>query len=79
MIGGDRDRSGDRGCARRGRRLRCGGVARSAKPSVRGVSTEVIWEHADGGEDVIEIAEAFDLSPGDVRWALAYELPLRTG
>jgi uncharacterized protein (DUF433 family) len=39
----------------------------------------VIWEHADGGEDVIEIAEAFDLSPGDVRWALAYELPLRTG
>jgi uncharacterized protein (DUF433 family) len=52
---------------------------RFGKPSVGGVSTEVIWEHADGGADEAEIAEAFDLTLGDVRWALAYELPLRAG
>lgn len=52
---------------------------RFGKPSVAGVSTEVIGEHADGGEDEHEIADAFDLTLADVRWALAYELPLRAG
>lgn len=52
---------------------------RFGKPAVGGVSTEVIWEHADGGEGEHEIADAFDLRLADVRWALAYELPLRAG
>ncbi len=50
---------------------------RFGKPAIRGISTEVVWEHAAGGEDEEEIAQAFDLSLADVRWALAYELPLR--
>lgn len=50
---------------------------RFGKPSVGGISTEVIWEHADGGEDEHEIATAFDLGLADVHRPLAYELPLR--
>jgi uncharacterized protein (DUF433 family) len=46
---------------------------RYGKPSVRGVSTEVLWEHADEGEAVEEIAEAFELTVADVRWAISYE------
>jgi uncharacterized protein (DUF433 family) len=46
---------------------------RFGRPSVGGVSTEVLWEHNDAGESVPEIADAFDLRPSDVRWALAYE------
>lgn len=43
-----------------------------------GISTDVIWEHDQSGEDVAEIAEAFDISAEDVRWALAYENSIRT-
>lgn len=50
---------------------------RFGRPAVHGVSTEVLWEHAEAGEDVAEMAGAFDLSPSDVRWALAYETSLR--
>jgi uncharacterized protein (DUF433 family) len=50
---------------------------RFGRPAVHGISTEVLWEHAEAGEDVDETAEAFDLSPSDVRWALAYETSLR--
>ncbi len=50
---------------------------RFGRPAVGGISTEVLWEHAEAGEDVEEMAEAFDLSPSDVRWALAYETSLR--
>lgn len=50
---------------------------RFGKPAIGGISTEVIWEHAAGGEDEHEIADAFDLDVSDVRWALAYEMPLR--
>jgi uncharacterized protein (DUF433 family) len=50
---------------------------RFGRPAVHGVSTEVLWEHAEAGEDVDEMAQAFDLSPSDVRWALAYETSLR--
>jgi len=50
---------------------------RFGRPAVHGVSTEVLWEHAEAGEDVDEMAEAFDLSPSDVRWALAYETSFR--
>ena len=50
---------------------------RFGKPAVSGISTEVIWEHADAGEGEDEIAEAFGLSRSDVRWALAYETARR--
>ena len=46
---------------------------RFGRPSVHGISTEVIWEHEDAGEGVEDIAAAFDLDTRDVRWALAYE------
>jgi uncharacterized protein (DUF433 family) len=46
---------------------------RFGKPSEGGVSTEVLWERTEGGEDQEELAEAFALSPAGVRWALAYE------
>lgn len=36
---------------------------RFGKPAIGGISTEVIWEHADAGADEVEIAETFDLSP----------------
>ena len=50
---------------------------RFGRPAVHGVSTEVLWEHAEAGEDVEEMAEDFDLSSSDVRWALAYETSLQ--
>lgn len=46
---------------------------RFGRPAVAGISTEVIWEHAEAGEDTQELAEAYNLSQADVRWALAYE------
>jgi uncharacterized protein (DUF433 family) len=50
---------------------------RFGKPAVAGISTEVVWEHVDSGEDEDEIAQAFDLSLSDVRWALSYEAARR--
>jgi uncharacterized protein (DUF433 family) len=50
---------------------------RFGRPAVAGVSTEVLWEHAEAHEDVRDIAEAFDLSVEAVRWALAYETSAR--
>jgi len=47
-------------------------------PSVDGISTDVIWEHDQAGEDIAEIAEVFEMSADDVRWALAYENSART-
>jgi uncharacterized protein (DUF433 family)/DNA-binding transcriptional MerR regulator len=46
---------------------------RFGRPFIRGVSTEVVWEHHDAGEDIDEIAEQFALERSDVNWALAYE------
>lgn len=46
---------------------------RFGQPSIGGISTDVIWEHDQAGEDVTEIADAFDLTDDDVRWALSYE------
>lgn len=46
---------------------------RFGRPSIGGISTEVLWERVEGGEDVGEVAEAFELTVRDVRWALAYE------
>ncbi len=50
---------------------------RFGKPMVGGVSTDVLWEHRDAGEDVDEIAETFEVSANDVYWALSYEDSLR--
>jgi uncharacterized protein (DUF433 family) len=50
---------------------------RFGKPSVAGISTEVIWEHSSVGEDEDEIALSFGLSLTDVRWALSYETARR--
>ena len=47
------------------------------RPAVGGISTEVIWEHSQDGEDDDEIAEVYGLMPRDVAWALAYEKPRR--
>ena len=50
---------------------------RFGKPSVRGISTEAIWEHVDGGEDESEVADDYGLTVGEARWALSYEVGRR--
>lgn len=50
---------------------------RFGRPAVGGISTEVIWEHSEDGEDGDEIAEVDDLAPRDVAWALADAKPRR--
>lgn len=50
---------------------------RFGRPSIAGVSTEVVWEHHEADEADEEIAAAFDLSPADVDWALPYERAAR--
>jgi uncharacterized protein (DUF433 family) len=57
--------------------VRMAPTVRFGKPAVRGISTEVLWEHIEAGEDVEEVAQAFELPGTDVRWALAYETSLR--
>lgn len=46
-------------------------------PSVGGIKTELIWEHLEADEDIVEVAGQFDLSPDEVRWAYAFETGLR--
>lgn len=50
---------------------------RFGRPAIQGVSTEALLEHEQAGESVEEIAEEFDVSPDQVRWALAYETSAR--
>lgn len=50
---------------------------RFGRPAIKGISTEVLWEHAEAGEDLGEVAEVFGLSVEAVRWALAYETTTR--
>ncbi|GAB3806497.1 DUF433 domain-containing protein [Micromonospora zhanjiangensis] len=50
---------------------------RFGKPSIKGVSTEVISEQHDAGEDTRTIAEMYALDVSDVSWALAYEFSVR--
>lgn len=50
---------------------------RFGKPTIKGVSTEVIREQEEAGADLGETAADFDLDVDDVRWALAYENSLR--
>jgi uncharacterized protein (DUF433 family) len=51
---------------------------RFGRPSVDGISTEVIWEQAEADASINELAETFDLEPRSIRWALAYENSART-
>lgn len=55
-----------------------GGPICYLQPAVRGISTEVLWEHEQVGETVSDIAADFALSDEDVLWALAYETSART-
>jgi uncharacterized protein (DUF433 family) len=50
---------------------------RAGRPSIKGISTEAVWEHEQAGETVSDIATDFDLAEEDVRWALAYETSAR--
>jgi uncharacterized protein (DUF433 family) len=50
---------------------------RGGRPSVAGISTEVLWENVRGGGDADEVARMFDISPEDVQWAVAYETSTR--
>ncbi len=50
---------------------------RFGRPAIGGISTEVIWEHSQAAENDAEIADAFDLTLEQVRWALAYETSAR--
>lgn len=46
---------------------------RFGRPAIKGISTQTIWEQDEGGVDVEEIAEVYQLEVADVRWALSYE------
>lgn len=46
---------------------------RFGRPSIKGISTETIWEQDEVGLEVDEIAEVYQLDVADVRWALSYE------
>lgn len=50
---------------------------RGGRPSVGGISTEVLWENTEAGADVDEVADMFNVTPDDVRWAMAYETSTR--
>jgi uncharacterized protein (DUF433 family)/transposase len=50
---------------------------RFGRPSVGGISTEVLCEHDISGSDPDEIAATFGLSPAQVAWALAFESTTR--
>ena len=46
---------------------------RFGRPSIKGISTEVLWEQAESGASLEEVADDFDLEVADVRWAVSYE------
>jgi uncharacterized protein (DUF433 family) len=53
-------------------------LVRFGRPSVSGVSTERLWELADAGETVDEIARGYDLPEEEIRAAVAYEEQFRS-
>ena len=53
--------------------VRISPAVRYGRPAVAGVSTEVLREHRDAGEDVAAIADGFGLSEADVLAAIAFE------
>lgn len=50
---------------------------RFGRPAVRGISTEVVWEHVETDESFDEVADEFELTADEVRWAYAYEVSAR--
>lgn len=46
---------------------------RFGRPSIGGISTEVLWEQISAGADVHEVATDFGLTVQDVLWAVSYE------
>jgi uncharacterized protein (DUF433 family) len=53
-------------------------LRRFGRPSIHGISTAVLWEQLEAGADFDEVAEDFDLTADDVRWAHAYETSVRS-
>lgn len=53
-------------------------LVRFGRPSVSGVATERLWELADAGETISEIATGYDLPEDEVRAAVAYEEQFRS-
>jgi len=49
--------------------VRMASDVRFGKPAIKGISTEVLREHVESGEDFAEVAEAFDLDLEDAHWA----------
>lgn len=58
--------------------VRCRPTHRFGHPAIKGISTAVIFEHVDGGEDEEDVATQFDLEVEDVVWARSYELSCRS-
>jgi len=50
---------------------------RFGRPSIGGISTEVLWEQVEHGSEVTEVAEDYGLSVRDVWWAISYESEVR--
>ncbi|QGN31695.1 DUF433 domain-containing protein [Microlunatus sp. Gsoil 973] len=50
---------------------------RFGTPAVGGISTEILYEQSQSGEDESDLAELFNLTVPQVRWALSYELANR--
>lgn len=48
-------------------------------PTVGGVRTEILWELAESGEEVEDLASMYELDATEVRRAIAYELATRAG
>ena len=57
--------------------VRCRATHRFGHPAIKGISTAVISEHIDGGEDEHDVAEQFGLGVEDIGWARAYGLSSR--
>lgn len=47
---------------------------RFGSPSVGGISTAILYEQSESGEDEQDLAHAYGLELRQVRWALSYEL-----
>lgn len=47
---------------------------RFGSPSVGGISTSILFEQSESGENEQDLADTFGLSLPQVRWALSYEL-----
>ena len=49
---------------------------RFGQPSVGGISTKILWEQSQAGEDETELAETYGLDRKQVRWAVSYQMAL---